>query len=1281
MTSFNTKTNRHKHSASVRANEQMVRVFRRLGQMEHVAERLRRVHLACGNASHAYDYGHLLSRLGRLEEADSVLAICSQAEAAPAEWYYRHAIVLERLKRYEPALDLLVKAIEADPQLGEYRYRAGVCLAALGRHEGAFQQFEAAIDFNQMDPRAAKRLTASLAQSLPLWRRLAVIEKALVTAPAEAGLLFAHARSAYWMGDYTKAIRSYRKVGSLEHLGPEDAYRLANALEATESDASSAFTKATRPSEVAPVRRLGLGALHETHKEPQRALTTYLAEWENGQQSAERAFRIGMVHERLYQWNQAHSWYRISIGMEAHYAYRHYKLALSSERIGLYEEAVDHYLIAADLDQQKGRYWIYRAGSCLVELGQHDDARKLLIQSYGGSLKNTFLEAIRASSTGNYSGTSITDNSYPLRRKISQTNTEIIAAAGRRYFDSLDLEHAAAEYEWLFRRVELRESKTIIEAAISMAAAGNTETASDVLLSGRDFRNPDGLNMKVLTRGTQERRASLYAEYTENLPVDEKTILYESYWGSNLSCHPLAIFKRARKSPHFMNFVHVWVVQKSADIPDELAQDNSVVFVKYGTDKYLRYLATSKYLINNTTFVPFFTRRPNQRYLNTWHGTPLKTLGRSVNGEITEHANVTRNLLQATHIIAPNEHTRHVLLNDFDIAGVSKAPVKILGSPRLDELVLSGNSEYVAVRNLLGIVPGDSRRVVLYAPTWRGSNDSRVLDLIELEADLAALDSVEGYVVLFRGHHLTEGQLAGTELDSRIVPRDIDTYTLLKAVDVLVTDYSSLLFDFLVTGRRVITYAPDEEKYASERGLYFPPSSVVTEVARNREQLCNLIAGSNDHRTDQRYELSKQQYAPMEDGLSSQRALDFLVSDDEYDKYTGTKPIVGFFASLLPNGITSALRDLINAIPVSEIRVVLFVDASVPDKSHIEKFVRELRRPVQVVSRHGSPVFTLVERQAHSDLKRWRKISSGEHRSILNRGFAREMRRLVGDASITSLMQFEGYASYWTALFANANIVNVSSSIYLHNEMENEVKHKYPYLVEIFQWLNDYDHVASVSKPVAEANERYLKESGLLDTDREVFWLRNVIDIDRVAEMSMRLPEEAISSGQPLVVAAGRLSVEKNHTLLISLMPKLLSTAPQARLVILGDGPLRTALEAQIDGLGLRGRVELKGHVSNPYPYIQQADVFALPSLHEGQPVVLYEAIALGTPFVAAPTPGTREVATSVGTEVIAPNVDDFAAAILDIVSNSGAERVDFTVLNSEAIARFLQLFNKSEGR
>src|SRR5699024_1413974 len=117
----------------------------------------------------------------------------------------------------------------------------------------------------------------------------------------------------------------------------------------------------------------------------------------------------------------------------------------------------------------------------------------------------------------------------------------------------------------------------------------------------------------------------------------------------------------------------------------DLLDSTDVLVVQKDSLQYTRLLATAKYLVNNSTFPTYFTRRDGQRYLMTWHGTPLKTLAKDM-PEPLVHLNMARNYLQATHAIFPNEHTRRVLIESMDLHGLLSANAHTTGYPRNDAL-------------------------------------------------------------------------------------------------------------------------------------------------------------------------------------------------------------------------------------------------------------------------------------------------------------------------------------------------------------------------------------------------------------------------------------------------------------------------------------------------------------------------------------------------------------------------------------------------------------------
>lgn len=1251
----------------------MAKFYRRIGRFSSALRIMKRAYKSTGSNELAYEVGVLNLKVGELNQAEKYFKLCLAGEASKAEWWYRYAVVLERQKKYGLAIEALNVAIRQSPGTSEYRYRRGVCALYCGEKSSAIDDFEGALSLNTSDLRPIKRIPLALSNSTPLWRRKSILGISNSIQPENHVILKEYARVCYWMGSYRECVDSYDRVYRAIGLDQDDLYKYVCAIDVCGLESENLQSRLILGSSDKIVAELGIGALHESNKNIEWAIRSYIRDTDLEGPHPLRSYHLGLLYEKCWDWKHADKWFNLAADLLPGNDYWQYKAGLNSERCGSFEHAIYRYGIAADLNPNGAKYWYYRIGNCFLQLSDQGSAYSYLQLSYDGLQAET---EIPGKASGPLATAAV---SARLRTTLSAVDSKVLLNAGDRHKALGDDAIASSYYLKYLDVVEPRSHDQVRSIASCLHRTDSKELALSVLVDGRPYTMPDGLNVKQLTKTTAKRRSALYAEYVERLPVDESSVLYEAYWGSSVSCNPLAIFRYLSESVG-RDLRHVWVYQDAGSIPNDFNGYDNVRLVKYGSDRYLKYLATAKYLVNNATFAPFFVRRGDQRYINTWHGTPLKTLGRATNYALVDDANTIRNFQQATVIAAPNAYTASVLKRDFDLGSRGARKVVTLGSPRLDQVVRSDATRVEGLRAALGLKLSDRRRIILYAPTWRGTNTSREVDVDALQMDLETLDEVsDDALVLFRGHHLTEGQLRNTNLQSRIVPRSIDTYELLQVTDILVSDYSSLLFDFISTGRPTLAYVPDEEEYLLRRGLYHRPSELFRTVARSRDELKSqtedlLYTSRSNTLVDSEHGILE-----MEDGFAAERVGRELLGLDHDLSGVTTKggyqnQVVGLFASLLPNGITSALRDLVNSLPTSEFEVVIFVDSIGTPPEYIEAFVSQLRRPVRILLRHVDPVFTLEEQTAFAEFKRYRRFLSDRHRTTVKKGFSRELHRMVGDASIDVLVQFEGYASYWTALFACAESIGAKSVLYLHNQMQHEVEIKYPYLREIFSWLQDYDEVASVSKPVAEINHRFLVDEGYLDPGTSVSWFRNVIDVDRIRELANDVPPGMMPKDGPCLVAVGRLSVEKNHILVINMLPQLLTQFPGLKLKIAGEGPLRPTLEAKVASLGLSENVDFLGQVDNPYPLIRDADVFLLPSLHEGQPVVLFEAAALGTSYVAAPTPGVSEATEILGGRVVEASEGAFADAVTESLANPPATDVDFNEINREAIEKFCDL-------
>ncbi|MDN5760501.1 MAG: CDP-glycerol glycerophosphotransferase family protein, partial [Tomitella sp.] len=292
-------------------------------------------------------------------------------------------------------------------------------------------------------------------------------------------------------------------------------------------------------------------------------------------------------------------------------------------------------------------------------------------------------------------------------------------------------------------------------------------------------------------------------------------VLFSSYNGKSASDSPLEIHRELRRRGVDADLV--WSV---SDHAAEAPSDARSVLV--GTHEYYECLHTSRYLVNNNNFPYYFEKHPDQTYLQTWHGTPLKRIGNDVpsaNLSLSYRALMRREAAAWDFLLAQNSFAADALPAAFGYDG----EVLSLGYPRNDILAGSSAELVDSVRQRVGVRPG--QQVVLYAPTWRdtvktSSGRYAFVNYLKLDEVSAALG--DDTVLLVRGHSNTQGMAAGTT-PANIV--DVSTYPnvaeLMLISDALVTDYSSIMFDFAVTGRPMVFLVPDIEEYAgTTRGFY-----------------------------------------------------------------------------------------------------------------------------------------------------------------------------------------------------------------------------------------------------------------------------------------------------------------------------------------------------------------------------------------------------------------------------------------------------------------------------
>ena len=365
-----------------------------------------------------------------------------------------------------------------------------------------------------------------------------------------------------------------------------------------------------------------------------------------------------------------------------------------------------------------------------------------------------------------------------------------------------------------------------------------------------------------------EAQAALERRYAASREPLENAVFFESFYGRNASCNPLAIDRElARVAPGVIRY---WsVVDLSVQVPE------GAIAVVEGSPPWWRARGAARLLVVNDWLRRRFVRKPGQRVLQTWHGTPLKRLALHRPGfDPRRMLAVLRESRRWTVLLAQSPYAARVLGRAYAFV---RRPMWIEGYPRNDALRTDDGS---ATRRALGI--GAEARVLLYAPTWRVDREAMV-DFVDPVALARSADAV----VLVRGHSRTlqpgEDARGPRVIDVTGFP---DTARLLAVADALITDYSSVMFDFSITGKPMYFLVPDLEHYRGElRGFYFDLLEAAPgPVVRTQNELEAAIADVDPEIFAERYDRFRRVFVAREDGRASERVVARLLDQGFIDR-------------------------------------------------------------------------------------------------------------------------------------------------------------------------------------------------------------------------------------------------------------------------------------------------------------------------------------------------------------------------------------------------------------
>ncbi|MCL0311634.1 CDP-glycerol glycerophosphotransferase family protein [Apilactobacillus sp. TMW 2.2459] len=363
-------------------------------------------------------------------------------------------------------------------------------------------------------------------------------------------------------------------------------------------------------------------------------------------------------------------------------------------------------------------------------------------------------------------------------------------------------------------------------------------------------------------------------------------IMFESFFGTQYSDNPKAIYEYMKKNhPEFKMY---WNVNK--DYIDYFKQHNIPYIVRFGYKGIFKQ-ARAKYWVTNVRRPFRWHPAKDTTVLQTWHGTPLKTIGADVNivtmpgnNPAKYHKQVYNDDRRWDKLIAPNMYSNLIMQRAFR---KNENQMMLTGYPRNDILSNYTENDVIRIKARLGIK--SDKKVILYAPTWRDDEfvkDSEFTAKLHLDLNKIKAHYGNDVLVLIRTHYLISNSLDLSEFSD--VALDVSLYDdiaeLYLVSDVLITDYSSVMFDYSILKRPIIFFAYDLEKYAGDiRGFYFDfvnsaPGKIVKTSDEVIQELDNVFA--NNWTPNDNYIEFYNKYNKWMDGSSTKRVVDELLNDN-----------------------------------------------------------------------------------------------------------------------------------------------------------------------------------------------------------------------------------------------------------------------------------------------------------------------------------------------------------------------------------------------------------------
>ena len=750
-----------------------------------------------------------------------------------------------------------------------------------------------------------------------------------------------------------------------------------------------------------------------------------------------------------------------------------------------------------------------------------------------------------------------------------------------------------------------------------------------------------------------------------NKKIDEKLVYLESRDGLDFTGNILRITQELSSGNYGDLKIYVHVKKQVKPKLLKLKKNYNLKIDKIITReaKATQILEKAKYIFTDSGIRPKYVKRPGQIFINTWHGTPLKVMGKDNTAEEHRLGNVQHPFLSSDYLLYPNEYMMDKMMNSYMIEKIYAGDILLEGYPR--------NSVFFTPSKLKTYLGYDDKEIFVYMPTFRGilmdrDNESQKDDV---ETYLTQIDEKlkDNQILFAKLHVLNESRIDFSKFNHIIpFPEEYEIYDVLNMADVLITDYSSVFFDFANTKRKIILFNYDEADYMSYRGFYFPLSDLPFPKVQNIDDL--IYEMNTDKNYDDGEFLAK--YCTYDNPDAAKRICEHIFLNKNICKVVkvknNKKNILIFAGALYKFGIASALFNLLNKVDRSKYN--FFITFKQWEENIIEnheEIFQLIPDNVEVLPIRFNLTPTVREKLDYN--KFYLSKDDMKCPESLHNLFSRSFKKQFGGVDFSCVIDFDGYNHDETLMFVNSNLKSI---VWCHNDMVQEIKCKSNQNPNILK-----EAYSKATEVVCVSDSLFESVLNFTNNDN-ISLVHNINNYEEIEKNSKKPCDLDILNSQGYkFITIGRFSPEKGHIRLIKAFNEFYKTHSDAKLIIIGGyGDLYDKTLEFVKSLECRDNIVLLTNISNPMPILKKCDLFILSSYYEGWPMVLMEANTLGLSIISTDIPSTKAMGEYAG-HIVDNSKEGLLKGMVDFSEGKVKPlNSDFKEYNQNAISEFYKI-------